>query len=322
MRKRCCRGKMPKGNGILLIFVLFLLFLLFIQRLQIEKLRDELDCDIEEDNSESASAVLSVLAAQDEKVQNPKLEALVAAAAALEIGLDAPYQAVQAQCIIARTNLYDAAETGTKLPEILEDEEMRNLWGGDYEKNKAFYEECAAETAGEVLIYDNNFIYAAYHAVSAGATRSMDELYPDSDMPYLKPLSCPYDCSAKGYLSVCYWERSEFLELCGQLCGGQVLHDSNEVEVIKRDESDYVLQVQICGESVTGEEFRDNFSLESACFTITDLGDKIRVVTKGRGHGFGLSQNTAMRMAKEGKDCQEILLTFFEGCEIKNLKEM
>lgn len=324
MGRRCCRGKMPKGNGILLIFVLFLLFLLFIQRLQIENLQNDCDddCSVDVEQEEYvAKNALPALSADAERKQEPALEAAVAAVTAKEIGPSAPRAAVQAQCIIVRTNLYDAAETGASPPKGMEEEEMRRLWGEDYENYKAFYETCASETAGEVLIYDNAYIYAAYHAVSAGTTRSMEELYTDSDMPYLKPISCPYDTSAEGYLSVCYWERAKFLEMCGQFCGGQVVHDTSEVKVTKRDTSEYVLEVQISNEMVTGEEFRDAFGLDSACFTITDLGDKVRVVTKGRGHGFGLSQNTAVRMAKEGTKYREILLTFFEGCDIKKLKE-
>lgn len=323
MGRRCCRGKMPKGNGILLIFVLFLLFLLFIQRLQIENLEDDDDdCSIDIEQEEyMANDVLPALSPESERIQQPDLEAAVAAVAARQIAPSAPHAAVQAQCIIVRTNLYDAAETGGIIPESMGEDDMRRLWGGDYEKNKAFYESCASETAGEVLVYDNAYIYAAYHAVSAGTTRSMAELYADSNMPYLKPISCPYDTSAEGYLSVCYWERATFLEMCGQFCGGQVVHDTSEVKVTKRDASEYVLEVQISNGTVTGEEFRDAFSLDSACFTITDLGDKVRVVTKGRGHGFGLSQNTAVRMAKEGKKYREILLAFFDGCDIQELKE-
>ena len=43
--------------------------------------------------------------------------------------------------------------------------------------------EAIQETDGETLQYRNHYIYAAYHAVSAGNTRNMEELYPDSDMP-------------------------------------------------------------------------------------------------------------------------------------------
>jgi stage II sporulation protein D len=45
-------------------------------------------------------------------------------------------------------------------------------------------------------------------------------------------------------------------------------------------------------------------------------------VTKGVGHGLGLSQYTANEMAKEGKNYKEILQFFFEGTEVKEVAEI
>ena len=44
---------------------------------------------------------------------------------------------------------------------------------------------------------------------------------------------------------------------------------------------------------------------------------KLRITTRGIGHGLGLSQYTANQMAKEGKSMEEILAHFFEGTELK-----
>ena len=51
----------------------------------------------------------------------------------------------------------------------------------------------------------------------------------------------------------------------------------------------------------------------SACFTITQLGENVRIVTRGLGHGYGLSQNEARAMAQEGTSYEEILQYFFPG---------
>lgn len=47
-----------------------------------------------------------------------------------------------------------------------------------------------------------------------------------------------------------------------------------------------------------------------------------RITTRGVGHGIGLSQNTANRMAEEGKQADEILQFFFEGCEIQEIADI
>ena len=56
--------------------------------------------------------------------------------------------------------------------------------------------------------------------------------------------------------------------------------------------------------------------LNSACLTIAETGDKIRIVSQGVGHGFGMSQHMAGVLAGEGKDHFEILNYFYPGAEL------
>ena len=53
-----------------------------------------------------------------------------------------------------------------------------------------------------------------------------------------------------------------------------------------------------------------------------DFEANTRALTKGVGHGLGLSQHTANEMAKEGKNYKEILAYFFEGTEVKEVAEI
>jgi stage II sporulation protein D len=117
--------------------------------------------------------------------------------------------------------------------------------------------------------------------VSAGNTRNMEELYPDSDMPYLSGVACYEDAQAPDYLSVLYLNQ--------------------EITIEEKDSAGYVTKAQMNGKSYTGEELRGELGLKSANFNVTELEPgKIRIVTKGHGHGFGLSQYTAQKMAEEG----------------------
>ena len=69
-----------------------------------------------------------------------------------------------------------------------------------------------------------------------------------------------------------------------------------------------------------GEELRDALGLTSSCFTVQDLGEKIRFLCKGIGHGMGMSQYTADQMGKEGKNYKEIITYFFPDLEIQDVK--
>ena len=68
--------------------------------------------------------------------------------------------------------------------------------------------------------------------------------------------------------------------------------------------------------SLSEKKFRDRFGLASACFTIAEVDGRVRVVTKGLGHGYGLSQWGANELAKDGKDCVEILKYYFPNISL------
>ncbi|MFR4352513.1 MAG: SpoIID/LytB domain-containing protein [Roseburia sp.] len=239
---------------------------------------------------------------------------------AKEIGVDAQREAILAQCVIARTNLYDARKRGTAEPGALGVGEMRDLWGADFEKNYRVLENCVAATKDEVLLWDGDYAYAAYHAISAGYTRDVTELYEEAEMPYLAEKECGEDTVAKDYLSVSYFEREEFLEECRRLFAESEVTEPSQIEVQSRDDAGYVEQMKVGQTACLGEDFRSRLGLNSACFAITEVDDKIRIVTKGLGHGFGLSQNTAECMAEEGKGYGEILAYFYPGTELKAIQ--
>ena len=87
----------------------------------------------------------------------------------------------------------------------------------------------------------------------------------------------------------------------------------SEIQVTERDAVGYVQQVMLGEYVCTGEAFREAMGWNSACFTITQMGENVRIVTRGLGHGYGLSQNEARAMAQEGTSYEEILQYFFPG---------
>ena len=89
-----------------------------------------------------------------------------------------------------------------------------------------------------------------------------------------------------------------------------------QISVGKRDSSEYALEVQIGETSISGEDFRNCLGLNSACFFLKEVEGEVRIVTKGLGHGLGLSQYGASEMAKEGAGYREILQYYYQNAEI------
>ena len=123
------------------------------------------------------------------------------------------------------------------------------------------------------------------------------------DYPYLMVKDCPQDVEAPEAMTTS-------------------MIQGTDMEVTKTDSAGYVTEVRCGQETVSGEEFRDTYHLASASFTLQPFENQIRVTSAGIGHGLGMSQYTAEKMAEEGKTCAEILTFFFEGTALEEVAEI
>ena len=247
------------------------------------------------------------------KAQITEDEAMLPQIVAKQIGISMPDECIKAQAVVARTNLREAMKSGKSIPEGISNGMLKELWGEEYDTYYARLESLIAETAGETLQYNGDYIYAAFHQTSAGNTRTMAEYAGKDSMPYLALTSCHEDTTAENYLNVYFWTRDDFLLLMENFFPEGKVGSTQEVFVLERDDAGYALRVQVGQTIVDGELFRNRLSLPSACFEIALIEEDVRLVTMGCGHGFGLSQYTAEKMAEAGSSYKEILNYFYKG---------
>lgn len=245
-----------------------------------------------------------------------KTEVLSPEVLAKQISINMPEEAIKAQSVIARTQIRLAEKKGEEAPAGFTITELQELWGTQFEKYYQKLLELIAETDGETLQYNGEYIYAAYHQSSAGNTRSMSEYYEKSGMPYLAGVACHEDTEAEGYLNVFFWLKEDFLSLCKSAFPEENIAGGGDIQVLKRDSAGYALEVQVGQTIYEGETFRKKLMLPSAYFEITLIEEDVRIVTMGQGHGFGLSQHMAGKLAQKGKNYQEILEYFYKGVSI------
>ena len=234
--------------------------------------------------------------------QELDVEEYLAGIVAEEIPLDAQPEAIKAQAVIARTELVRALATEEqKLPESMSREEMLNLWGQDgFEKNYQVLEEALETTKGEFL------------TLTAQGALAVEQ-------PCLTSVDSVVDIPSPDYLKVIFIKKNELAAKLNQAFPDANLKEEGIVEQIsveKRDSGDYALEVQIGASSISGEDFRNCLGLNSACFFLKEVEGEVRIVTKGLGHGLGLSQYGASEMAKEGADYREILQYYYQNAEI------
>ncbi|MEG0961426.1 MAG: SpoIID/LytB domain-containing protein [Lachnospiraceae bacterium] len=243
---------------------------------------------------------------------------------AQEISLNYQIESIKAQAVIARTTLSQMIEAKKDtLPEAMTTKAMIELWGQEgFEENHRMLEQAIADTKGEVLTCQGQLIDAAYHAVSAGKTRTAKEALNREDEPYLTSVDSTMDIPSKEYLKVIFLQKNQVAEKLKAVHGELTISEEdvmNKINITLRDSADYVLQVQIEDITMTGEEFRQALGLNSSCFYIKEVEGQVRIVTKGLGHGIGLSQYGANELAKEGKNYQEILQYYYTGAEITQM---
>lgn len=159
------------------------------------------------------------------------------------------------------------------------------------------------ETDGQVVMYNGQLAMVPFHQLSNGKTRIGKEVLGTDEYPYLQMKECPKDVEADGQM------ESKLIKAAG-------------AQITSQDSAGYVTGVKVGEETLNGETFRDTYGLLSSCFELQEFEGKMRVTTKGIGHGLGMSQNTANEMAKEGKKYDEILQYFYEGTEMKEVAEI
>lgn len=181
---------------------------------------------------------------------------------------------------------------------------MEENWGSSayakkYEKMKKAWE----DTEGQVLMYNGKLAFTPYHQLSNGKTRLGSEVFGTEEYPYLTAKDCPLDIEAENAMTAS-------------------MIQGTDMEVTKTDSSGYATEVRCAKEKVSGEEFRDTYHLPSASFTLQPFEKEIRVTCAGIGHGIGMSQYTAEKMAQDGKKFEEILAYFFEGTTLEEVAEI
>lgn len=200
------------------------------------------------------------------------------------------------------------------------EQELKKLWGISYESNMEKLRQAVEETKGEILTYEDLPIQAAYHYAANCKTRNASEVPGQEDCIWLQSVDSEDDMLADGFLNVSYMEKQDFVNALAPIFQDEVL-DAEQMpgalELSKRDSAGYVTEVTYGTTVANGEAVRQALQLNSACFYLSELEGKIRIVTKGIGHGLGLSQYGANKLAKQGKNCREILTYYYTGVSIK-----
>ena len=182
-------------------------------------------------------------------------------------------------------------------------------WGDRYEEYAAQMEQAVRQTEGEILIRQGGRVAEpAYCWLAAGKTRDGKEVLGE-EYGYMKSVDCTLSGEAE--------EGTRTVRVSGELFWKTLDCTPDSRLLLTRDSADYVLRVEVGGQKISGERFRELFGLASSCFLVNCQDGEVVMTSSGVGHGLGLCQYEADLMAAQGAGYEELLDYFFENLRIE-----
>lgn len=233
---------------------------------------------------------------------------------------------IKVNCVVANTLMTASFPNDEMISEdflseyYIADEELQKLWGDNYSERMNIIKNALNETKGLVITYNGTPIKPFYHLISNGMTRTFTD---GAQYPYLKSVNTNKDLEEKGFLSVRPYTDTEFINTINDaFCDSGLDKNTTSlkeiIQIISRDETGYVTRLQIGNLLMSGDDFMNLFHINSPAFTLTFQDDSLKIITKGIGHGYGISLSHALYMARQGSVYTDIIQNFYENVEIKN----
>jgi len=251
-------------------------------------------------------------------------------------------EAVKAQAVAARTYAIAHLQQYAGQPYDMRSSIMDQVYEGTAVENR-LVNRAISETAGQVIMYQDDFIQAYYHSTCGGRTDAIEKVWDRAEIGYLKTVADSGACSWSKY----YTWKEDFTEqqLRGRL--EQYLSSDRgrdlrlatitDIKIMERTPGGRVARMMVRTENdvykfykdrirwVLGRTSNPDLILPSDRFDI-DIDrradghiNSVSFRGRGYGHGVGMCQCGAIGMARDGRTYDDILTHYYTGVEIKKV---
>lgn len=250
----------------------------------------------------------------------------------IEMSAEWPDEALKAQTIAARTfALKNRNRHKAEGYDICATTHCQSYRGVAVERAPS--DAAVADTRGLVLTYNGSLIDALFHTDSGGMTEDSEAVW-GTKLPYLRAVREPEvetqpwtitlpQATVSARLSSSKGAERKIGDIKKIELGGLHFNDRQADMTLGRTRSGRVRTAIFIGRngalSVTGNELRKLFGLHSTMFTLKLEHDNVVFQGYGSGHGLGLSQFGAKRLADKGETAAQILKHYYTGVDIKKL---
>ena len=252
-------------------------------------------------------------------VERIELEEYVIGVVGAEMPASFNMEALKAQAVVARTYAVNNINKNKRLTDnnstqnYKSNNELKNMWGNSYNIYYEKIKNAVFSTKGMYLTYNGEVIDAVYHSTSNGYTEDSIYVWGNSK-PYLKSVTSIYDNTNKNFL---YSMFLTYETISSKL--NNIVDMNTEFNVLEKNNSGRIVSIEINGVTYSGVSIRNLLGLRSTDFDIEKNETGINFITRGYGHGVGMSQYGANGMANNGSDFKNILFHYYTGVSINSL---
>jgi stage II sporulation protein D len=237
-------------------------------------------------------------------------------------------EALKSQAVAARSYALYQRQNSANTVFDLGDTTAWQVYGG-LAKEAPSTRAAVDATAGQVLTYQGQIIDAVFHSCAGGYTENVEDVW-SSPLPYLRAVPSP-----DRDFPECQWSPITFT---ASELGNQLGYNGTITSVeVQRHPHGRVIALVVDGTagsmSVKGEDVRDLLGLKSTLFSIEAERGRVasagnvpssptsfRISGSGNGHGIGLSQYGAYKLAQQNWNYQQILLHYYTGVTLAKIQ--
>jgi len=240
------------------------------------------------------------------------------------IAREMPYidslECLKAQAVLARTYLFKCLMENRDIKEInryqlfFDRKYLKELWKDKYDEYKLKIRSAIIDTKEEVLTFNNELIECFSHYQNCGKTEDARNVLKLS-YPYLVSVDSSDDF-CKPVLRTRRVDNNYLSKLLGI-----AINSDTHVSIIRSTSGNNVLYIKFGNKVFDGLILSRTLGLISNHFTVQVNDDYTLFLTRGCGHGLGLSKCGAKVMADSGYNYKEILKHYYPNTTLEKIEK-
>ena len=273
----------------------------------------------------SSEPQIKVFMHETKEIKNMKMEEYIAGVVAGEMQNDWPVAALAAQAIIARTFTVEAVESKGGVPARNADastdvKEFQAYSAANINDN---VKKAVEMTRGMIMTANGAPVKTWFHSSAGGMTAAAKEglNYREAEPPYIQSVKSPDDSAPADIQN---WAAVfEARDVLAALARQGVKADTlKSLAIGEKGPSGRAVTLVVNGrDKISGPDFRvalDSVKLKSMLLDKIEVsGQKVTFTGRGFGHGVGLSQWGARKLAQQGKKPEAIIAHYFKDVTVE-----